>query len=253
MQGAGLTSWVVSCLLVGFRIVPVFVFAPPFSLTRIPRLFLALMGLGLSVCLVAANPLATRLVDMSLYGIFIAAFREAALGTMFVLVFQVVFGAFHLAGRTVDLQAGFGFALLVDPTSQAQLPLVGTLFAYAAGAVFFSLNGHIDLLRLIGASFDAVPIGSWSMPSSLARLLGFMSMVFVMAIGVAATSILALFLVDMVIALLSRTVPQMNVLVLGFQVKSIVLFLVLPLSFGMAAALFLRLMTVTLEGVPRMI
>lgn len=91
------------------------------------------------------------------------------------------------------------------------------------------------------------------MPSSLTRLLGFMSMVFVMAIGVAAASILSLFLVDMVIALLSRTVPQMNVLVLGFQVKSIVLFLVLPLSFGMAAALFLRLMTFTLEGVPRVI
>jgi flagellar biosynthetic protein FliR len=74
-----------------------------------------------------------------------------------------------------------------------------------------------------------------------------------MAMGVAAASILALFLVDMVIALLSRTVPQMNVLVLGFQVKSLVLFLVLPLSFGMAGALFLRLMTLTLEALPRII
>jgi len=253
MPQSGLASWIVSCLLVGLRVAPVFAFAPPFSLTRMPRLFLVLLGLGLSASLVAAYSQAMRLADLSTYGVVIAALREAALGTMFVLVFQIVFGALYLAGRTVDLQAGFGFALLIDPTSQAQLPLVGTLFAYAAAAVFFSFNGHIDLLRLLAASLDAVPIGSWALPSSIARLSGFMSMVFLMAMGVAAASILALFLVDMVIALLSRTVPQMNVLVLGFQVKSLVLFLVLPLSFGMAGALFLRLMTLTLEALPRII
>jgi flagellar biosynthetic protein FliR len=253
MPGTDLTSWVISCLLVGLRIAPVFAFAPPFSLTRIPRLFLVLMGLGMSVCLVTANPQATQLLDQSVSGIVAAALREAALGLMFVLAFQIVFGALYLAGRTIDLQAGFGFALLVDPTSQAQMPLVGTLFAYAAGAVFLAFNGHTELLRLLGESFDAVPMGSWAMPLSLNRITGFISLVFLMAMGIAAASVLALFLVDVVIAFLSRTVPQMNVLVLGFQVKSIVLFLVLPLSFGMSAALFLRLMTVTLETIPRMI
>jgi flagellar biosynthetic protein FliR len=253
MPGEELTSWMVSCLLLGLRIAPVFAFAPPFSLTRMPRLFLVLLGLGLSACLVAANPQAARLADLSLYSIVTAALREAALGSMFVLAFQIVFGALYLAGRTVDLQAGLGFALLVNPTSQAQMPLVGTLFAYAAGGVFFSLGGHIDLLRLFSASLEAVPIGSWAMPSSIARVTGFTSMVFLVAMGVAAASILSLFLVDMITALLCRTVPQMNVLVLGFQVKTVVLLMVLPVSFGMAGALFMELMTFTLETLPRMI
>lgn len=253
MPGTDLTSWVISCLLVGLRVAPVFAFSPPFSLTRMPRLFLVLMGLGVSACLVSANPQATQLFDQSVGGIVAAALREAALGLMFVLAFQIVFGALYLAGRTIDLQAGFGFALLVDPSSQAQMPLVGTLFAYVAGAVFLSFNGHTELLRLLGGSFEAVPMGSWAMPSSLNRITDFVSLVFLMALGIAAASVSALFLVDVVIAFLSRTVPQMNVLVLGFQVKSIVLFLVLPLSFGMSAALFLRLMTVTLETIPRMI
>ncbi len=253
MREQELVSWIVSCFLLGLRIVPVFAFAPPFSLTRMPRLFLVFLGLGLSVCLVAANPHATRLSDISVYGIVIAAVREAALGTMFVLAFQIVFGALYLAGRTVDMQAGLGFALLIDPTTRGQMPFVGTLFAYAAGATFFSFNGHVELFRLMGASLEAVPIGSWTMPSSIARIAGFTSMVFLEAMGVAAASILALFLVDLVIAFLCRTVPQMNVLVLGFQVKTIVLLLVLPFSFGMAGALFLRLMTITLETLPRMI
>lgn len=249
----GLASWLVSCLLLGLRICPVFVFAPPFSLTRMPRLFWVLFGLGLAVCLAGAHPNAAHLSDMSEYGILMAAFREAGLGTMFVLAFQIVFGALYLAGRTIDLQAGFGFALLIDPTSQAQLPLVGTLFAFTAAAVFFSLGGHIDLLRLLGASLDAVPLGAWSMPLSIVRVAGFASIVFFVAMGTGAATVLTLFLVDMMIALLSRTVPQMNVLVLGFQVKTVVLFLILPLSFGASGILFARLMTLTLETLPRMI
>jgi flagellar biosynthetic protein FliR len=249
----GLASWLVSCLLLGLRICPVFVFAPPFSLTRMPRLFWVLFGLGLAVCLVGAHPNAARLADMSVYGILIAAFREAGLGTMFVMAFQIMFGALYLAGRTIDLQAGFGFALLIDPTSQAQLPLVGTLFAFTAGAAFFSLGGHIDLLRLLGASLDAVPLGGWSMPLSIDRVAGFTSLVFFVAMGTAAATVLTLFLIDMMIALLSRTVPQMNVLVLGFQVKTVVLFLILPLSFGASGIVFARLMTLTLETLPRMI
>jgi flagellar biosynthetic protein FliR len=252
MSQNALSGWVVSCLLLGLRIAPVFTFAPPFSLMRMPGSFRVLFGLGLSVCLVAAFPQATTLADFSLYGIVIAAIRELMLGLMFVLAFQLVFGALYMAGRTLDIQAGYGLALLIDPTSQSQMPLVGTLFAYAAGAVFFAFNGHIELLRLLAASLDAVPLGSWTMPDSIERVTAFLSVAFVTALGVAGASMLALFLVDMTIALLSRTVPQMNVLILGFQVKTIVLLLVLPTSFGIGGALLVRLMAMTLQALPRM-
>lgn len=246
-----LAVWIVSCLLLGLRIAPVFTFAPPFSLVQMPRLFRLLFGLGLSVCLVAAYPQATTmLADISLSGILVAGLRELMLGTIFVLAFQIVFGALYLAGRTLDIQAGFGLALLIDPVSRSQVPLVGILFAYGAAAVFFAADGHIGLLRLLAASLDVVPLGGWSMPDSVDRIAAFMSLAFLMAVGVAAGAMLALFLSDMVIALLSRTVPQMNVLILGFQVKTIVLLLVLPLSFGLGGALLLRLMALTLHALP---
>jgi flagellar biosynthetic protein FliR len=248
-----LATWVVCCLLLALRIAPVFVFAPPFSLTRIPRLFLALFGLGFAVCLVSADPQAARLGDMTTYGVLLAALRETALGVVFVLVFQLVFGALYLAGRTLDLQAGFGFATLVDPTSQVPLPLVGTLFSLAAGAAFFSLDGHIAFLRMVAASLAQIPIGTWSLPGTVEHIAVFASTVSLIAMGVAAAPCVALFTVDVVVALLSRTVPQMNVLVLSFQVKTIVLLLVLPLSFGLAGNIFLRLATLAIEALPRMI
>ena len=246
----GLNSWALSSLLLGLRIAPVFLFAPPFSLIRMPRLFHILFGFGLAACLVSANPQAMLAADAGFGEVILAAFRELALGAMFVLAFQLPFAALYFAGRTIDVQAGYGLALLIDPTSRAQTPLVGTLFAYAAAAIFFAANGHIDLLRLFSASLEGIPIGAWTMPATIERLTAFISIVFLLAFGVAGAAVLVLFLIDLIIALLSRTVLQMNVLILGFQVKTIVLLLVLPVSFGLGGAILLRLMAYTLQAIP---
>jgi flagellar biosynthetic protein FliR len=248
-----LSSWIVSSLLLGLRIVPVFVLAPPFTLLRMPRLFHVLFGLGLATCLASGSAGMIAVNHLAFGELIMIAIRELALGMTFVLAFQIVFGALYLAGRTIDIQAGYGLAVLIDPTTRTQTPLVGTLFAYAAGAVFFATNGHIELLRVMTASLDAIPLGRWSMPESIGPIAGYMSTIFIMAFGIAGASILTLFIVDLVIAMLSRTVPQMNVLVLGFQVKTIVLLLVLPISFGLAGTEFARMTSFALTSLPRIL
>ena len=245
-----LANWAFSSLLLSLRIAPVFALAPPFTLTRVPGHFRALFGLAIAGWLVSAHPAQTLVTDFGAANLVEIAVRELVLGSTFVMAFQVMFGALYVAGRSIDIQAGFGLALLIDPTSKAQTPLVGTLFAYAAGAVFFALNGHLDLLRLMSASLDAVPLGAGQPPASLARLAEFISAVFFVSFGVAGGTILCLFLTDVAIALMSRTVPQMNVLMLGFQVKTLLLFVVLPTSFGVSGALLARLARITLEALP---
>lgn len=248
-----LTSWMMSCMLLSLRIAPVFALAPPFSLVRMPALFRVLLGIGLAATIASFDPAAAVTFEFSTGSFLVAAIRELFLGAIFVLAFQLTFGALYMAGRTVDIQAGYGLALLIDPTSRSQTPLVGTLFAYAAGAIFFAMNGHHDLIRILAASLDAIPLGSPHFPTSPDRVIGFMSIVFLTSLGVAGGAILSLFLVDMAIAVLARTAPQMNALVLGFQVKTIVLLLVLPATFGFAGALLARLMSFTLESIPELL
>lgn len=248
-----LAAWSASCVVAGLRIAPVFAFATPFALTRSPRTFRILFGLGVAICLVSAFPANTMVPDLRLSTLCACAAKELLLGGVITLAFQLVFGAIYFAGRTIDIQAGFGFAVLVDPATRSQSPLVGTLFAYAAAAVFFSFDGHLELLRMLAASFEAIPLGTWNLPHSPDRVAAFMSMAFLVAIGIAGAAILAMFLIDMVVAILSRTVPQMSVLILGFQLKTIVLLLVLPASFGIAGALFARLMAMTLQGIPKLL
>ena len=261
MPHSALADWAFASLLLSLRVAPVLAFAPPFSLTRVPALFRALLGLGLAGLMASWAPLAAAstpdgagaagLIDLG--WLVAAAARELFVGLVFMMGLQLMFAALYTAGRTVDIQAGFGLATLIDPTSQAQTPLIGSLFAYAAGAVFFAMDGHLDLMRIVAASVDAVPIGTAVGPGSLARLGEFIGAVMAVSLGVAGGAILALFLTDLAIAMMSRTVPQMNVLTLGLQVKTILLMVVLPLSSGIWAALLARMARVTLEGLPRLL
>lgn len=253
MPDSALTGWIISALLLGLRIGPVFLYAPPFSLIRMPALFRVLFALGLSITLVSANPAQMMPAGFDPGRLAVAAIRELALGAMIVLVFQLMFAALYFAGRMIDIQAGYGLALLIDPTSRGQTPLVGTLFAYAAGAMFFAADGHVDLLRFLSASLKIVPIGQWTLIDSIGPVTRFLSIAFPAAFGVAGAAVLALFLIDIVIALLSRTVPQMNVLVLGFQVKTIVLLLTLPLCLGLGGAMLMRMMAMMLQTLPEVL
>ena len=111
------------------------------------------------------------------------------------------------------------------------------------------------MLGIVRASLDSIPLGGryFSLDTTLApHLTSFLSVMFVMAFGVAGGAILCLFLADLSIAMLSRTVPQMNVLILGLQVKTLLILVVLPITFGVAGALLARMASrITLEAISR--
>ena len=245
-----LTSWAVTALLLSLRVAPAFALAPPFSLTRTPAPFRMFFGLSLAGLMAAGLDPAVRLHVFDAGALLAAGARELFLGSIFVLALQLTFAGLQLVGRTVDIQAGFGLAMVLDPTSHAQSPLTGTLLAYAAGAVFFAADGHIALLRLLSASVEAIPVGAGHVPTSLGPLTRFMSAVFLTSFGVAGAAILSLFLADLAIGLMSRTLPQMNVLVLGLQVKTALLLVMLPVLIGGSGALMARLIGLTLDALP---
>jgi flagellar biosynthetic protein FliR len=246
-------DWLLSSLLLSLRVAPTFAFAPPFSLVPAPVLLRVFLGVGIAASLVSAYPAAASVGSTDVGAIVQTAARELLLGSVFVLGLQLAFGGLYLAGRTIDVQAGFGLAMLIDPTTSAQTPLVGTLFAYAAAAVFFGMNGPLELLHILAQSLQAIPLGAGEAPPMLSALMDFMSAIFLLAFGVAGGVIVCLFLADLAIAMMSRTVPQMNVLILGFQAKTLIMLIVLPVALGASGALLARMMRLTLEAIPRML
>lgn len=236
-----LSTFLNATLLVSLRIVPTIGFAPPFTLLRIPSIVRVMISVSLAVWIVAAFPdQTTGRLDgrTSLIGIGLA---ELLIGISLALALQLAFAAILTVGRLIDLQAGFAFAMLADPTSRAQLPLIGMILAYCAGILFFLSDGPTSLLAIWSASVEHLPLGMSIRPEAVTKLVTFIGIIFTMAFAAGGLILIALFLIDLAIAFMSRTLPQMNVLFLGFQVKTIAAMLLLPITLATSAALLLRM------------
>ncbi len=243
-----LTDQAVAALLVSLRIAPALAFAPPFTLLRVPAVVRVMLAITLAAWLVAGHPQQTWQSDFWSRGLFVTATAELLMGIALALTLQIAFAALLTAGRAIDIQAGFGLAMLIDPATRSQMPLVGTFFAYATGAIFFATGGPADLLAIWAESVTRVPLGAAVFGgNSVAAIIGYMSAVFVMAFGAAGLVMLVLFVIDIAIAFMSRTLPQMNVLLLGFQVKTLAVLALMPVGIALSAALFLRMLRYALQ------
>lgn len=240
----------IAALLLSLRLAPTLAFAPPFTLMRVPLIVRVFLSLSLAFWIAAAHGAAPVFTGAQVVG---AALSELLFGVALSLPLQLAFAAILTAGRTLDFQVGFGLAVLADPTLRTQMPLVGALFGYAAGAVFFMTTGPADLVAIWGQTLDRIPIGAFALSTDLNELLTYISTVFKLAIGLVGGVVFAVFLIDIAVALMSRTLPQMNVMVLGFQLKTLALLLTLPLVFGFSGALFLRMMRLAIVMTGRLI
>ena len=236
-----LSAFLHAALLVSLRIVPTLAFSPPFTLLRIPPTVRVMISVSLAAWIVAAFPAQTAGMLEGRPSLLGAALAELLIGIALALALQLAFAAILTVGRLVDLQAGFAFAMLADPTNRSQLPLVGMILAYCAGALFFLSDGPASLLAIWSASVEHLPLGGSLEPEAVAKLLTFIGIIFTMALGAGGLILLILFLIDLTIAFMSRTLPQMNVLFLGFQVKTIATLLLLPVTVATSAALLLRM------------
>jgi flagellar biosynthesis protein FliR len=235
-------AWAGALLSASLRLAPVFAFAPPFTLLRVPGRVRVVLVLVLAACAASTN----GPVDPTAPGFVARAAADAMAGLGAALALQLAFAALAFVGRLVDIQAGHGLAMLIDPSTRTQSPLVGSLFALVAGIAFFEINGHHVLIRLLAAPAAESPALAMLLAGDLQPLLAYLALVFSVAFGIGAAALAALFAVDLAIAFVSRSLPQMNVLMLGLQVKALALLVVLALSTVFVAPVLLRLLRAAL-------
>lgn len=242
-----------SVVLVALRVAPTFAFAPPFTLLRVPLTIRLLLSLSFSLWMVSVRPNVTYEFITQESSFLALALGELFIGGVIALSLQLVFAAVFWVGGALDIQAGFGLAAVTDPTTMARNPLAGTVFAYTGAAIFFGMGAQHDLLALWVATLDNMPLGYGQGVINIPALLKYIGAVFSISIGLVGIVVMVLFLIDISIAFMSRTLPQMNVLLLGFQVKSMAMLLVLPLAIGASTAVFVRLIRLALETSPKLI
>jgi len=109
---------------------------------------------------------------------------------------------------------------VVDPLTSAQVPVMGQFQYILAILLFLALNGHHLMIIALRQSFDLVPVSSfWFTPELATKFSAMGEDMFLMALKVGAPSVGALFLAEMALGMVARTVPQMNVFIVGIPMK----------------------------------
>jgi flagellar biosynthetic protein FliR len=153
---------------------------------------------------------------------------------------DIVFSGIQVVGQMAGRISGEMLAEIYDPTYEEESAILSLLLKMVALAVFVTLGGHRIVMSGLLETFRALPVGSTGMVSAglVDTLVALVTQSFALGIRAAAPMTVALLLATLVIGLIGRTLPQLNVMSWGFGLNSIVLYLSLMLSLGGAAWVF---------------
>lgn len=240
-----MTLQVDATALVGFcyalvRATAFFVVAPPFNTVGVPVRVRA--GLAAGVALLLA-PAFQGSDDMLETGAFLGGLAyQALMGVALGFVVYLLFASAQAAGALIDLHSAFSGATLYDPFTNAASSPMGRLYQLLAIAILFAINGHLMLVQGLVTSIEAAPLDGLQVESLAELLVGRISTFMIAAVQIAFPMLAALFLAEMVIGLLSRAAPQMNIFIVGFNVKMLVVILLGGLALSPLPAAVARIL-----------
>ena len=207
-------------LLLLVRIGGLMLTAPVFSHNAIPRRIALAMTLGLGVILLPLFMDTPLPQSKSLVTLVFLCLTEFMVGIMIGLVFNIIFLSIRLGGAIVGYQIGFAMVNVVDPSSSEQVSVIGEFWFLLATLIFICLNGHHMIISGLVDSYRAIPLGSGAPSGAIGEwIIKYSALVFVLGVKFAAPAILTVFLVDVAMGVLARTMPQMNIFIVGFPVK----------------------------------
>ncbi|MBC7342899.1 MAG: flagellar type III secretion system protein FliR [Clostridia bacterium] len=230
-------------LLVLCRVSSFLVTAPVFSSRSIPPL--AKIGLATLVAiLIAPQVRGYSGLETASWQIFVMrVIAEVLVGLALGWIASLTFNAIRVAGEMIDLQTGFSMAQLFDPQQGYQVSLLGQLMVVLGTLLYLAIGGHLVLLESLGASYNLIPPGGAGLAQADSAIVAKIFVgSFALGFRMAAPLLAVLAVTDIALSLVARTVPQLNVFILGFPLKAgvalVALELALPLLSVMMGQVF---------------
>jgi len=142
-------------------------------------------------------------------------------------------------GQVVSQMSGMAMANSFDPTLQTQVPVLSQMLRLLALAIFVIAGGHRLLMKALLDTFQVIPLGGPGIGASLSdSLITVLTQAFTFGIRAAAPIMMSLLLSVLVLGLIGRTLPQLNILAIGFGINSMVMLMTVSLSIGTFGWLF---------------
>lgn len=203
-------------MLASIRPGAAFVAAPVFGMTQVPVILRFILAIAVGV---PASQIADILLPAeglaSLSGILLIA-GEVVIGLALGFALQLGFAAASIAGEAIGNAMGLSFASTIDPLSGHGTPAVSQILSVLATLLFLSIDGHLAFVMVVVESYAALPIGGGLISANAVGSVVMMGgAMFAAAVTLAFPVVAGVILIQLVMALLARTAPALNLFAVG--------------------------------------
>ncbi|OAA89284.1 fused FliR family export protein/FlhB family type III secretion system protein [Clostridium coskatii] len=244
------TLYFTALILVSIRIFSFFILVPIFFPSGIPNV----VKVGLTVVMAyilmpGIDYSSISSIDNTMFFV-MNCLNEAAAGLTLGFLTSLCFSMVRIAGNLMDMQMGFAMVSMFDPTSNSNTTLVEHLLYWFSLVIFFIVDGHHMLIKSLIQSFSVIKLGSFFLNQASINII-FKAFIeyFGIAIQIGIPIVLILLFTDLTMSLIARTVPQLNIMILGLPVKVLIGFA----SFCFALPIFLKLIENLFTAIPNSI
>ncbi len=208
--------------------------APIIGTRALPRRVRVLLTLALTSVLaplIKLDAAIEKIDTLSAAGLLLVV-QQISIGVALGLVLRMIFVVFEFAGQVIAQQMGLGFAAMVDPQSGTQVPVIGQFYVVLATLLFFATNAHLQMIQLLADSFTLLPVGASIGRDMLAGVMQWSGDLLALAVLLMLPVIIALLVVNLVFAVMTRSAPQLNIFAIGFPITLLfgVLMMLLTIS-----------------------
>lgn len=219
-------DYIVGFMLLFFRFAALFIATPIFSHQNIPITLKASMAFFFTILFYSSMPPLDIHIDM--LTILVAVLSEFMFGLAIGIVLLLAYNVITFAGGLISFMMGFSMASAIDPQSGVSMPIISQFLSLMGLMVLLSLDLHHWILLFVDSSLQNIPLGGFLMQENLFEYIIYASSRMFMVGFMIAFPIMALsWLQDVIFGMLMKTMPQFNILVIGFPIKIMISFVVL--------------------------
>ena len=238
---------VITFMLLFARIGGLMLFFPFYGHEQIPMSVKTAFSFLLTLFLF---PLAS-IKNGEIYYLAVEIVSEAALGVCAGLLLYIVFASLQLAGEQISMIMGFSMASVLDPQTGLSSPVISNIINFLALMTFLAFDGHHLILLFISNSLTHIPLGGFYPSPDIVQyasksMINLFTFGFIISFPILALSLLS----DLIFGMLMKTMPQFNLLVVGYPIKITIGFAVLIAILAGMMELFRQLVLRVINDLP---
>ncbi|MFP4684047.1 MAG: flagellar biosynthetic protein FliR [Ectothiorhodospira sp.] len=250
---AQLMAWVGSFAWPFVRITGMFLAAPIFGAGMIPVRVRIVLALLLALFVAPLLPETPAIQPFSLEGLAVTV-QQILIGVSMGFILQMVMSALTMAGESIALSMGLGYASMVDPGMGVQVPVVSQIFVIMGTLLFLSMNGHLFMLDMLVQSFTLLPVAVDGLTRvDFWTVVQFGSTMYVGAVLVGLPVVAGMLMVNLSMGVITRASPQLNIFAVGFPMMILLGFLLILFSLPALAPQVENLVLAAFESIQQIL